>query len=253
MALAEGISSERRSLDEVHGSVSCRRRRARGSGCRRLFARSSGRLTSSVSVTWTQGTGRPISRAAPIRLRADLGPLDVERHGRAVADLSGALGGGDWTRPGAGLPPNIRGRSTPYCGSWPRCHRRDRPGGNHRNYHRPQTAFRPSALVGLPDHGLRHLSASTYKDGECAKMEAVILRSSPRSSPVSDSDSLGPPGYGCGCPAVCSQAYRPARCMLPSESWCNGDAAQLVLALGAGPDPRDRCRRAASRPLAVTT
>ena len=29
-----------------------------------------------------------------------MGPLDVERHGRAVADLSGAIRCRDWTRPG---------------------------------------------------------------------------------------------------------------------------------------------------------
>jgi len=67
----------------VHSSVTSRNRAGSSAPLRVRRAR-----VPRVVGTWTRGTGRPTSRRLPLRVRADLGPPDVEPDGRPAAVLS---------------------------------------------------------------------------------------------------------------------------------------------------------------------
>ena len=95
MALAEGISSGRRSLEEVHGTCVCRRRVATRSGCG-VFLPFWGRPIWSVLATWTRETGRRTWRAARGSVMRLIWVLLMSNLMAVLLQTSGgAVGGGD--------------------------------------------------------------------------------------------------------------------------------------------------------------
>ena len=91
MALAGGTSSQRRSLDEVHRSVAVPAASGMRQRLRRLFAFLGPAYLVSVGYM-DPGNWATDLEEAPVRLRVDLGLVDVQHDGGAVADPGGGLG-----------------------------------------------------------------------------------------------------------------------------------------------------------------
>ena len=131
------------SLEEVHSSVPIPQ-----SWWRRFLAFSRAGVLVSVGYMDPGNWGTDLRRLE-VRLRADLGPADVQPDGPAPADARDAAGGGHGPRPGPGLPRPLSRRDVGPLGPVRDGHCGHRPGRGDRHHHRPEAAFRPAYLWGL--------------------------------------------------------------------------------------------------------
>ena len=135
--------------------------------------------------------------------------------------LGGTAGGGHGPRPGAGLSRRVLARAQRRAlGAGRGRDRRDRPGRDPGNDHRPQAALRPAALVGLLDHGLRHLRAPlSAAVGHAADGGRHPGAGGDHRRLLPGPDLPGQAGPGGDRLRACGPACRRGRCSSRSASW----------------------------------
>ena len=221
MAVVEDTRPDRKSLEEVHGSID--------------VPPTGGSDAKAAPAVHVPRTGLPGQRrlhgpgqlgdgpggGRAVRLRADLGPADVEPDGRAAPDPGGAAGGGDGARPRPGLSRRVfagsqRDPLDPGRGG----DRGDRPGRDPGDDHRAEAPLRPAPALGLPDHGVRYLRAlCTCSVGGCGRWRPSSSSSWRRSAAASWSRSSRPSPRWRGCSRGCGPACPRVPC-----SWRSGSS-----------------------------
>ena len=256
MALAGGISSERRSLEEVHGSVAVPAASGTGQRLRRLFAFlgpaylvSVGYMDPGNWATDLEGGARFGYALIWVLLMSNLMAMLLQ----TLAARLGVVTGHDLAQ--ACRAEYSRGLNAVLWVLAEVAIAAMRPGRDPGNDHRAQAALRPAAVVGLSDHGLRHVPAPLFATlGNAADGGRDPGPGGDDRRLFPDPDLPGQAGHGGNCLGAAAELAAGVVVRGDRHPGRHGHAAQPVLALGPGSDPADRQpTRGASRRLAATT